>query len=90
LDPAGHRPVKGQHELVLSAREFDLLNGLINPSGLITSRAELIAHVWRSRWIGDPRMLDVHIRWLRLKIENAPDNPRYIKTVRRLGYRFAG
>jgi len=35
-------------------------------------------------------MLDVHIRWLRLKIENAPYNPRYIKTVRRLGYRFAG
>lgn len=45
---------------------------------------------WGEDWVGDPRTLDVHIRWLRLKIEEDPASPQYIQTVRGYGYRFAG
>jgi len=49
----------------------------------------LIDRVWGEEWVGDTRTLDVHIRWLREKIENDPSAPRYIQTVRGYGYRFA-
>ena len=52
-------------------------------------RGDLLDAVWGEGWIGDPRTLDVHIRWLRQKIEDDPALPRYILTVRGLGYRFA-
>lgn len=89
LDPAGRRFQKGQSELQLSAREFDLILTLVENAGRALSRAELMARVWGSQWFGDPHTLDVHIRWLRLKIEEDPASPRYIKTVHGFGYRFA-
>ncbi len=46
--------------------------------------------MWGDDWVGDPRTLDVHVRWLRLKIEEDPATPQYIQTVRGFGYRFAG
>jgi len=90
LDPAARRVFKGETELQLSAREFDLLSILMKNAGRAMSRDELIKLVWGDDWVGDPRTLDVHVRWLRLKIEEDPASPQYIQTVRGYGYRFAG
>lgn len=90
LDPIARRVHKGENELQLSAREFDLLALLMKNAGRAMSREELIKQVWGDDWVGDPRTLDVHIRWLRMKIEEDPATPKYIQTVRGFGYRFAG
>lgn len=90
LDPVARRVFKGEAELQLSAREFDLLAVLMKNSGRAMSRDDLIKQVWGDDWVGDPRTLDVHVRWLRLKIEEDPASPIYIQTVRGYGYRFAG
>ena len=90
LDPIARRAFRGGQELQLSAREFDLLSILMRNAGRALSREELLAQVWGEDWIGDPRTLDVHVRWLRLKIEEDPAMPVYIQTVRGHGYRFAG
>lgn len=90
LDPASRRVHKGDLELQLSAREFDLLALLMKNAGRALSREELLTQVWGEEWIGDPRTLDVHVRWLRLKVEEDPAIPQYIQTVRGYGYRFAG
>ena len=90
LDPVARRIFKDNQELQLSAREFDLLSNLMKNAGRALSREELLSEVWGSDWIGDQRTLDVHVRWLRLKVEDDPASPRYIQTVRGHGYRFAG
>jgi DNA-binding response OmpR family regulator len=90
LDPVARRVYKGDQELQLSTREFDLLSILMKNAGRALSREELLSEVWGSDWIGDQRTLDVHVRWLRLKIEEDPASPRFIQTVRGHGYRFAG
>jgi DNA-binding response OmpR family regulator len=90
LDPSARRIYKGEQELQLSAREFDLLATLMKNAGRAMSREELLGQVWGEEWIGDPRTLDVHVRWLRLKVEEDPASPVYIQTVRGYGYRFAG
>jgi DNA-binding response OmpR family regulator len=90
LDPVSRRVFKGDNELQLSAREFDLLASLMRNAGRAMSREELLTLVWGEEWIGDPRTLDVHVRWLRMKVEEDPASPHYIQTVRGYGYRFAG
>ena len=90
LDPVARRVFKGELELQLSAREFDLLAILMKNAGRALSRDELLTQVWGEEWIGDPRTLDVHVRWLRLKVEEDPASPQYIQTVRGYGYRFVG
>lgn len=90
LDPVARRVYKHEQEVQLSAREFDLLTTLIKNAGRALSREELLSEVWGDDWIGDPRTLDVHVRWLRLKVEDDPASPKYIQTVRGHGYRFAG
>lgn len=90
LDPIARRVFRGGQELQLSAREFDLLSILMRNAGRALSREQLLALVWGEDWIGDPRTLDVHVRWLRLKIEDDPATPVYIQTVRGHGYRFVG
>jgi DNA-binding response OmpR family regulator len=90
LDPVARRVFKGEQELQLSAREFDLLAILMKNAGRALSRDELLTQVWGEEWIGDPRTLDVHVRWLRLKVEEDPASPQYIQTVRGYGYRFVG
>lgn len=89
LDPVARRAFKGEQELQLSAREFDLLALLMKNAGRAMSREELIKLVWGEEWAGDPRTLDVHVRWLRMKIEEDAADPMYIQTVRGFGYRFA-
>jgi DNA-binding response OmpR family regulator len=88
LDPTARRVQKNQQDLQLSAREFDLLDFLMRQAGRACSRQELLNKVWGEDWSGDPRTLEVHIRWLRLKVEDDPTNPVYIQTVRGYGYRF--
>jgi DNA-binding response OmpR family regulator len=90
LDPGARRVFKNGQEVQLSAREFDLLSVLMKNAGRAMSREELLAQIWGEEWIGDPRTLDVHVRWLRLKIETDPASPQFIQTVRGYGYRFAG
>lgn len=88
LDPVARRVFKGDDEVQLSAREFDLLAILIKNAGRAMSRDELIKLVWGDDWVGDPRTLDVHVRWLRLKIEDDPAVPVYIQTVREIFIRL--
>ncbi|MCI0519426.1 MAG: response regulator transcription factor [Chloroflexi bacterium] len=90
LDPVARRLFKEDQEVQLSAREFDLISLLMRNAGRALSREQLLAEVWGSDWIGDPRTLDVHVRWLRLKVEEDPASPVFIQTVRGHGYRFAG
>ncbi len=58
-------------------------------AGKVLTRETLFNQVWGTEWFGDTRSLDVHIRWLRQKIEDDPSAPQYIQTVRNVGYRFA-
>jgi DNA-binding response OmpR family regulator len=80
---------KGSELLTLRYKEFELLSLLISRAGDVVSRADLFDKVWGTDWLGDTRTLDVHIRWLREKIEDDPGQPRFIQTVRGVGYRFA-
>lgn len=73
----------------LSPREFDLLLALLNAQGAVVKRNDLLDLVWGEAWIGNPRTLDVHIRWLREKLEADPAHPTLILTVRGVGYRLA-
>ncbi len=72
----------------LSHREYDLLLALIEANGAVIKRGDLLDQVWGQEWIGDPRTLDVHVRWLREKIEADPSNPSLLLTVRGTGYRI--
>jgi len=58
-------------------------------SGDVVTRAEIFDQVWGTQWLGDMRTLDVHIRWLREKLEDNPAAPELIQTVRGVGYRFS-
>jgi len=90
MDSSSRRLFKNDTEVQLSAREYELCQQLMAQAGRAISRDELIARVWGSDWSGDPRTLEVHIRWLRLKIEDDPTAPRFVQTVRGYGYRFIG
>ncbi len=83
-----HRAFLGDLELPLRQKEFDLLALLLSRPGEVISRAEFFDRVWGTDWLGDTRTLDVHIRWLREKIELNPSQPQLIQTVRGVGYRF--
>jgi DNA-binding response OmpR family regulator len=86
----GRRQVfKGGRQLNLRYKEFELLSLLVTNAGEVVTRAEIFDKVWGTEWLGDMRTLDVHIRWLREKLEADPGNPQYIQTVRSVGYRFA-
>jgi DNA-binding response OmpR family regulator len=76
--------------LSLRFKEFELLSLLISHAGDVVTRAEIFDKVWGTDWLGDMRTLDVHIRWLREKLEANPSQPQYIQTVRGIGYRFQG
>lgn len=90
LDLTARRLSKKGAEILLSAREYDLLSFLMRNAGQAMSRETILTQVWGEEWIGDERTLDVHVRWLRLKVEDDPAFPQYIQTVRGYGYRFIG
>ena len=74
--------------LDLRPREFDLLAHLADNPGRVFTRDQLLQDVWDFEYSGDTRTVDVHVRWLRLKIEEDPAKPRLLGTVRGVGYRF--
>jgi two-component system alkaline phosphatase synthesis response regulator PhoP len=74
----------------LTPRELSLLRVLLAHRGRARSREQLLAEAWGDDEYIDPRTVDVHVRWLRRKIEPDPEHPRYVETVRGIGYRFAG
>ncbi|MBK8470403.1 MAG: response regulator transcription factor [Actinomycetales bacterium] len=69
-------------------KEFELLELLLRNSGRVLTRGQLIDRVWGSDYVGDTKTLDVHVKRLRAKVEPNPGNPRFILTVRGLGYKF--
>ncbi len=75
-------------EVKLSLKEFDLLHALMSAPGKAVAREMLLEQVWGSDFYGDERTLDVHIRWLREKLEVNPSQPQNILTVRGVGYKF--
>ena len=79
--------IKGE-PVALKPKEFDLLAYLIANKGLALSREQLMEKVWGYEYEGEARTIDVHIRWLRVRIEADPSHPQLIETVRGVGYRF--
>jgi two-component system alkaline phosphatase synthesis response regulator PhoP len=77
-------------EITLPARLFDLLVYFMRNRGNVLTRDQLLEKVWGYDFEGDTRTIDVHIRWLRERIEDDPANPQLIQTVRGVGYRFKG
>jgi two-component system OmpR family response regulator len=76
--------------LSLSPKEFDLLVFLTTNKGLVFSRDQLLEKVWGYEYSGDTRTVDVHIRWLREKIEDNSEEPKHLITIRGVGYKFEG
>ena len=89
LDTASHKVKKRGQLIELSHKEFELLCQLMEHAGQVISRDTLLDRVWDIDFYGDTRTVDVHIRYLRQKIEDVPEAPVYIQTVRGSGYRFA-
>lgn len=90
IDPDRHEVVNGEEVLHLKPKEFELLHFLARNRGMALSRDLILERVWGWDFDGGSRTVDVHVRWLREKIEDDPANPLRIVTVRGVGYRFEG
>jgi len=80
--------VRGNRETHLTPKQAHLLEILMRHPGEILSRAFLMKQVWDTDYLGDTRTLDVHVHWVRNAIEQDPRSPVYLRTIRRIGYRF--
>jgi DNA-binding response OmpR family regulator len=90
LDPARHAVTHAGRPVELTRKEFDLLQLLMRNAGAVVSREQLIEDVWDMNWFGPTKTLDVHVSALRKKLGDDPAAPRYLHTVRGVGFRFAG
>ena len=90
LDAEAHSAWLGGDELRLKPREFDLLELFMRNPGRAFTRDQILERLWGRDYIGDVRTVDVHVRWLREKIEAEPSTPARIITIRGVGYRFEG
>ena len=88
LDYSRRRVLKNGEPVELTQREFELLYTLMKSPGRVFTREMLLDTVWKVDFYGDTRTVDVHVRYLRQKLEDEPDNPKRILTVRGVGYRF--
>ena len=88
IDLLGHEVTVAGQPINLSSKEYELLRILASHPGQVLNREQLLNLVWGNDFYGDDRTVDVHIRWLREKIEADPGNPQYILTVRGAGYKF--
>lgn len=88
IDVESHRAWMGEDELHLTAKEFDLLRVLVRDAGRVVTREQLMREVWDTTWWSSTKTLDMHISWLRKKLGDDAANPRYIVTVRGVGFRF--
>jgi two-component system OmpR family response regulator len=90
IDVARHLVTKNSQAVTLTPKEFELLSFLAQNRGLVLSREQLLEKVWGYDYAGDTRTVDVHIRWLRRKLETDPAKPKFLLTVRGTGYRLEG
>jgi len=88
IDPAAHTIIISGQTIDLTLREFDLLHTLALEAGRVVSVDDLIRRVWGAEFIGEPQVVYVHIRWLREKIEDDPNNPKRVINVRGVGYKL--
>src|SRR5918993_3338316 len=88
IDPARREVRLKEKEVPLTALQFDLLATLASRPGLVFSRRQLLERVWGDDYFGSDHVVDVHIANLRKKVEEDPSDPRYVQTVRGVGYRF--
>jgi two-component system response regulator RegX3 len=90
LDPSRREALLAGEALELSRKEFDLLHLLMRNAGSVVSRERLIDEVWDPNWFGSTKTLDVHVSGIRRKLSDDPSRPRYLHTVRGVGFRFSG
>src|SRR6187551_2563387 len=88
VDVAGHRAFVDGKELQLSGKEFDLLHVLVGSAGSVVSREQLMHEVWSAEAGAPSKTLDMHVSWLRRKLGDDAAQPRFITTVRGMGFRF--
>ncbi len=88
IDLDGRQVICRGQELELQPKQFELLTYLVRNRGTVLTRDQLLHNVWGYDYAGDTRTVDVHVRWLREKLEEDPANPRLIQTVRGVGYCF--
>jgi two-component system response regulator RegX3 len=88
MDVERHTVAVDGSTISLPLKEFDLLELLLRNAGRVLTRGQLIDRVWGADYVGDTKTLDVHVKRLRSKIEPDPANPKYLVTVRGLGYKF--
>ena len=88
MDVERHVVAVDNEQVSLPLKEFDLLEYLLRNAGRVLTRGQLIDRVWGSDYVGDTKTLDVHVKRLRAKIEPDPANPKYLLTVRGLGYKL--
>jgi DNA-binding response OmpR family regulator len=88
IDPDARRAWHGDTELDLTTKEFDLLWILLRDAGKVVTREQIMREVWDAKWWTSTKTLDMHISWLRRKLGDDAHNPRYITTVRGVGFRF--
>ncbi|SNR48567.1 response regulator transcription factor [Blastococcus mobilis] len=88
MDVERHVVAVDGEQVPLPLKEFDLLEYLMRNAGRVLTRGQLIDRVWGSDYVGDTKTLDVHVKRLRAKLEPDPANPKYLLTVRGLGYKL--
>jgi two-component system response regulator RegX3 len=88
IDQSSRTVTKAGTVIELAAKEFDLLSLLMSNAGDVLRREQIMDEVWDPHWFGPTKTLDVHISWLRKKLEDDPSKPRYITTIRGVGFRF--
>jgi DNA-binding response OmpR family regulator len=88
IDLESHRAWMDERELTLTAKEFDLLRVLLRDAGKVVTREQLMREVWDTAWWGSTKTLDMHVSWLRKKLGDEAAHPRFITTVRGVGFRF--
>ena len=80
---------KGGREVNMASKELQLLRYLVDHRGRVVPREELLQNVWEYSGDVSSRTIDVHVAWLRQKLEDNPQTPRHIHTIRGMGYRFS-
>ena len=88
LDMNAHIVTRRGEPVSLRQKEYEILMLLMTNIGTVITRERLFDEVWGTDWLGDTRTLDVHMSWLRSKLEDDPSRPVYLQTVRGVGYRF--
>ncbi len=88
VDAEARRAWRGDTEIELTSKEFDLLALMVAEAGKVVTREQIMRQVWDSKWWGSTKTLDMHVSWLRRKLGDDAHNPQFITTVRGVGFRF--